>query len=108
MSDEGNKVVELPPTRMVYTFHSRVVSIEKVTEKHNYRKKDPAQPPSENNVDYDTRTIGYTVRMEDGSAIGLFPEEPPWKIGDVITHSMSKDKALNPEKANDGTEAKTS
>lgn len=89
--EEETKVIPLPTT-ITYAFHSTVVSCTEVTEKYNWRKKDPKAPPSETNSEYDTRSLGWTLRCTDGSAIGLFPENPGFGPGDIVKHGISLHK----------------
>lgn len=78
------------PARILWKFHRLVTSIKEVQQKTNYRKKDDTRDPSEENSTYDTITLGWQVRIDDGSAIGLFPENPGYKPGDCLELTIAK------------------
>jgi hypothetical protein len=90
MSEEKPKEIL---TRVVWTFHREVLKVTEVEEHYNHRKADPTKDPSEQNMAYDIRTIGWQVRISDGSAIGLFPENPGYKPGDELEMTITRKRA---------------
>lgn len=80
------------PERIIWTFHRKVMSIIEVKDKYNFRRSDDKADPSETNQTYDERTLGWTVRISDGSAIGYFPQHPKWEIGDELEMTITLKK----------------
>lgn len=63
------------PTKL--SAFTTIKDIVQQTEKVNYRKARPNDPPSETNVEYDTRTVGWFVDLENGLSFHFGMDKPP-------------------------------
>jgi hypothetical protein len=57
--------------------YTTIENLEHRTETFNHRKLDPTKPATADNVTYDTRSLGYWMRIAGSSAICVGMNEPP-------------------------------
>lgn len=68
---------------IVYEWEAEVLSVVEVKEKVNHRKEGEEYK-------FDEVSIGWSIRISDSSAVGMFKNKPALNVGDTVTMTLTK------------------